>query len=504
MSETSKKPQQNRQRPSAQDAARKSRQAQAAAVAARRTLSRKKRDEQRQRRLIISVGTAVGLALLVLIGGLLYDQVWLPSRAVAQVNESELSRRDYWQQRRLDVAQQIIQNFQLLAIFGNNEQMRSQFAGQSPQLDQIVPTIPQQPPDASTITAWQDEQLTQQGSAQFAIQVSADGVNQEIASSLASTFLPTPVLTPTDELTGTGTLTESDALSPTESLEPTPQPTPEAAQATEQVGRIVDVLYEQYTAEIQLVGLEPALSKEDFRQALERQYRRQLLNRKLQEALVPEEGFEATDEPNRVTARHILLSVETPPDAAQEEIDEAFEQRKEEAERLIRRLRNGADFAELAAEYSDDPGSKDSGGDVGAFDTEGRTDSGATFVPEFVAAAFALEDDEISDPVRTQFGWHIIQVTDREVPGAEEQLRTAQREALDSWLAEQRTTSTVRQFPEPTPTPTAFTESQPTLEPTYVPGPPTPFPTAPIDESLEIEPPPADQDLPQSGPAPAP
>jgi len=73
---------------------------------------------------------------------------------------------------------------------------------------------------------------------------------------------------------------------------------------------------------------------------------------------------------------------------------------------LLDSLRHGADFAKLATKYSDDPGSKKQGGDLGTVDR-------GVFYPEFEAAAFALKDDEISDIVESPVGFHIIQLLDR-------------------------------------------------------------------------------------------
>lgn len=78
----------------------------------------------------------------------------------------------------------------------------------------------------------------------------------------------------------------------------------------------------------------------------------------------------------------------------------------EEAEDLARRARAGEDFAELARDYSDDPGSARKGGDLGYF-RRGQ------MVKEFEEVAFELKPGEVSDPVLTRFGWHIIKVEDR-------------------------------------------------------------------------------------------
>lgn len=98
-------------------------------------------------------------------------------------------------------------------------------------------------------------------------------------------------------------------------------------------------------------------------------------------------------------ARHILIKVDE--GAADGIVDAA----KAKADDLVKRLRAGEDFAALAKQNSEDPGSAAEGGDLGMF---GK----GMMVPEFETATFALEKNAISDPVRSPFGFHIIQVTD--------------------------------------------------------------------------------------------
>lgn len=87
-----------------------------------------------------------------------------------------------------------------------------------------------------------------------------------------------------------------------------------------------------------------------------------------------------------------------------------------EAKKIHARVKAGEDFAKLAAEFSKDPGSGKEGGDLGFF-TKDR------MVPEFAEAAFKLKAGEISEPVKSQFGWHIIKLEElrlRPVPTFEQ------------------------------------------------------------------------------------
>ncbi|MCU0885418.1 MAG: peptidylprolyl isomerase [Beijerinckiaceae bacterium] len=89
-----------------------------------------------------------------------------------------------------------------------------------------------------------------------------------------------------------------------------------------------------------------------------------------------------------VRARHILV------------------EKEDEAKAALARVRKGEDFAKVAAELSRDPGSGKEGGDLGYF-TQDR------MVPQFGAMAFQIKPGEISEPVQTQFGWHVIKVEDK-------------------------------------------------------------------------------------------
>jgi peptidyl-prolyl cis-trans isomerase D len=105
--------------------------------------------------------------------------------------------------------------------------------------------------------------------------------------------------------------------------------------------------------------------------------------------------------PDRVHAEHILLMTVGKTDA------EVAEIKKKAEDILAQAKKKGANFEDLAKKYSEDPGSKTKGGDLGWL-VHGQT------VPEFDKAIFSLPKGEISDLIRTQYGFHIIKVLDRE------------------------------------------------------------------------------------------
>ena len=111
--------------------------------------------------------------------------------------------------------------------------------------------------------------------------------------------------------------------------------------------------------------------------------------------------------PERVRVRHILIKVDK--DALPEQKQAA----REKLERIRQEIEGGKDFAAAATEYSEDPGSKTSGGDLGFNER-------SNWVPEFARAAFALQPGQISQPVETPFGFHLIKLEERKPPESKE------------------------------------------------------------------------------------
>jgi parvulin-like peptidyl-prolyl isomerase len=145
----------------------------------------------------------------------------------------------------------------------------------------------------------------------------------------------------------------------------------------------------------------------------------QILQKKVEDAITAD----VPHTEKQVWARHILVA------------DEAA------ANSVIERLKKGEDFAALAKELSSD-GSASNGGDLGWF-------GAGAMVPEFEAAAFALEKpgDYTTTPVKSQFGYHIIQlIAKQDRPLSADQYNTAKSKAFQDWLTAARDTYGVETF----------------------------------------------------------
>lgn len=145
------------------------------------------------------------------------------------------------------------------------------------------------------------------------------------------------------------------------------------------------------------------------------------------EAALQQSGYKDVDAFKKVVRVSLLkeAAVSENIEVTDEEIKTQYEQMKTElkashilvadeetAKEVKQKLEDGADFAELAKEYSTDKASAEKGGDLGYFTV-------GTMVPEFENAAYKLEVGEISEPVKTQHGYHIIKLTDKRESEAE-------------------------------------------------------------------------------------
>ncbi|HAJ34368.1 MAG TPA: hypothetical protein DCL15_01565 [Chloroflexi bacterium] len=451
----------------------------------------RQRDRERHRKLYTFVGIALGAALLFILVGVVYQFLVLPNQQVARVGDVTISANQFW--KRVKLQQSNLQN-QLVQY----QQLEEQFGGQgffTSQISQLQATLGS--PFAlgqQTLDRMLEELIVEREAAARGITVTDAEVEQalrdEVANGLglvtepqatatavaaldatatAAAWTPTPTATTpasaTPPVTESGAITATTAITdgtpvtttatttttvpatatptaaPTET--PTPLPTPIVITETRYTEGLTTL-----QNNIQQVS---GLSLDEYKRII----RDRLLREKLQEVIANET---VTDTEEAVHARHILLRVREPeptptavPDGVTPEptltptpLPEGFptptptpEPRDDAAtlalaNELRQRLLAGEDFATLAAEYSDDPGSAANGGDLGWF---GK----GQMVAPFEEAAFSLPIGEISEPVKSDFGYHLIEVLERDSarPKSQAQLDQERTQAFQTWLQTQ-------------------------------------------------------------------
>lgn len=153
----------------------------------------------------------------------------------------------------------------------------------------------------------------------------------------------------------------------------------------------------------QYLGVE---DEDELRDMLSLEYKRNLaIEEHVQDSITDDEIEKYYDDEviGDIKVRHILISPETTDDMSTEEQTEAEEKAKKEAEDLIKKLDDGADFEKLAKEYSDDTGSASDGGLIDYFNKDDNMDEA------FLNASIDLEEGKYTEePVQSSFGYHII------------------------------------------------------------------------------------------------
>jgi peptidyl-prolyl cis-trans isomerase D len=184
-------------------------------------------------------------------------------------------------------------------------------------------------------------------------------------------------------------------------------------------GQVVQVKSKDFESEVKEESDEAVLkdyfdkNKEDFKKEEQRKIDFVALNKTdlqkevtIEDAKIEEYYNAHIDEykqEEEVKARHILFKVE-------KDNKESDANAKKKAEEILDKIKKGGDFVELAKQYSQEPGADKSGGDLGWF-SRGR------MVKPFEEKAFSMKVDEISDIVKTDFGYHIIKVEGKKEPG---------------------------------------------------------------------------------------
>lgn len=441
------------------------------------------RNWERNKRILMYVIPAVALALLLVIGGAVNELLIKPGSVLARVEDKTIITRDFWKRARLQKINLQEQLFQY-------QMFSQQFGGQdffASQISQLQATLAS-PISLGTqvINGMIDEEVIALGAAERGVSVSDTEVDEALreeiaarqgaltvpqatataeagieATATAALFTPTPVPTAEPTVAASAGVTDTASAETAPTVEaPTPEPPTILDDALYQTGLT--------TRADQLK--EAGMSIDEYRGVIEAQ----LLREKMVE-IIGSELVTPTEE--QAQARHILIRIDPPavdetssldstgeltntvesitPDVAASEsltdtavltdtgvlaeavlpVDDGI---MTEAEALAlatdirQRILAGEDFAALAAEYSDDPGSGANGGDLGWA-------SRGAYVPEFDETVFSLPIGDTSEPIKTQFGYHIIQVIERDAnrPKDENTIAQEKSQAFQTWLQEQ-------------------------------------------------------------------
>ena len=469
---------------------RRRRQEEAPQVENRRQVRLRARERERNLRLTVIVGGVVGVSLLLVLYGVVNELVFKPSSVLAQVEDRTIVTRDFWQQARLRQSELENQRLRLQVFsqqFGDSSLFASQIASinatlASPLtlgtqvLNEMIegtvlaikaPEVGVAVSDAEVEETLRDEVALGEG-ALTEPQATATADAAIEATATAETFTPTPLPSPSPAPEEGGDSGAEAAASPPEGDPEGPDTDPTTPEAPT---ILTDELYQEGLRALEENLRENAgMSLDSYREVI----RARLLRTKMSET-ISQDLVSTTEE--QVRARHILISVDPEPEEAAGETpavetpapapengadatettegtaavaedsppapeiwnpDSNGDGRVDDAEALAfaqilhQRILDGEDFADLALRFSNDPGSGSQGGDLG-WAGRGR------YVPEFDEAAFSLEVGELSAPIKTTFGYHIIEVLERddERPKEEASLQQAYAEAFQTWLQEQ-------------------------------------------------------------------
>lgn len=388
-----------------------------------------KRERLYNRAILAATAVVVLLVVGMVAWGLIKENLIDPRVVVAVVEGEEITGREFQSRARVNRQQLIstyMQHLQSYQLFATNPGLQQQVLSQMSQVQfQLLPSTV----GLDTINQLVDDRLIILEAQKLGIEISEAQVDKELESIFgyfpdgAPTPSPLPTQIPTSTLSSTQlaivTITPTPSPIPTRTPAPeeevestaTPANTPAAASPTPTLALTATAYtFDAYQQDLQdyaeIQESELGFTADDLRVLVRTNLYRQALFDLLTADIPAEE--------EQVWARHILVEDE------------------ESAIEILAQLEAGADWAELAAEHSLDTNNSLNGGDLGWFRK-------ADMVEPFADTAFELEIGEISEPVESSFGWHIIQALGRELrPLSPQQYAQVRNDIFQAYIRELR------------------------------------------------------------------
>ena len=406
-----------------------------------RVISKKHIARLERERRQINLIRGIAIAGIVIVAGLLtYGylklNVLLFREPVAEVNGVKITTGEWQEYVRF-------QRVQMLNVYNQYSFYQQNFGvDYSQQLQQIVSNLSQ--PEVigqQALDQMTDNILIKQEAEKRGITVSEDEIEKSIQGNFGfypngtptATITPTTVTLPTlssQQLTlypSTSTPTEAptETVTPTATLDLSATPAPSATTAIATptpVPQLPTATATPYTLEGFNKDYNDTIKNFKASNISEKTIRAVYEAQLLREKLMDEITKDTPRTEEQVWARHILVETEA------------------EAQTIYNFLQQGSDFATFAKQSSKDTGSGANGGDLGWF---GK----GAMVPEFEAAAFSMKVGEISKPIKSQFGYHIIQVLGhQDMPLNASQYQQKKETEFSDWLAEARKNAKIQTF----------------------------------------------------------
>lgn len=389
-------------------------------------LHRVERAKRQQKTLITAAIVVVSAVLVLVVGGSIYEAFIRPPQPVATVGDEVITTREFEARVKFERSQWVArynQTYQAIQFYQNNPDILNQIYAQ---LQQITNILEPNSMGERILQQMIDERLLRQEANRRGIYVTDEEIDAaimelfeyypggtptieatqtlQLTSTLSATQFALITVTPTATITPTTSITPTETLPPemlatsgiftsTPTTTPTPEtPTPDPDEATE-APAITPTLQTTEQAGLELdeylQGLEIATKKSFDAEDLRSIYEFDLYRQKMYDVAIEE--FD--EEPLQVWVRHILVEDE------------------ETALEVLEELAAGESWVDMVLEYSTNPSSALNDGDLGWFlDRPQEPD----FPQEFMDAAFSLAIGDLSEPIETPTGWHVIQILGKE------------------------------------------------------------------------------------------